>query len=104
MDLCGTVDLLYTFGGAVETEVTVPDMSVYKQLLVGLFVNDENTRRMVGSTIVPRSTFVLGSLNVQIFGSNENQWGLIKSTQSNTSLICNRTAANTFQMAIWGIR
>ena len=105
LDLCGTVDLLADFNGRIATEVTIHDMSVYKQLSVGIcVVESDGYTKVIGTGIIPRSTFVSGGMTLQVFGGNESTWGLIKSTESNTSIICNRTSETTHSMKIWGIR
>jgi hypothetical protein len=105
LELCGTVDLLVDFNGRFATEVTVPNMSQYKQLSVGICVaGSDGYTKVIGTAIIPRSTFVSGGMTLQVFGGNESTWGSIKSTNSNTSIICNRTSATTHTMKVWGIR
>lgn len=104
LELCGTVDLLVDFNGIVATEVTIPDMSQYKQLSVGICVVDGGYTKAIGTAIIPRSTFVSGGMTLQVFGGNESTWGSIKSTNKNTSIICNRTSSTTYTMRVWGIR
>ena len=106
--MCGTVDLLADFNGTTSTQITVPDMSQYKQIMIGIQTlgnyNGPVNRNVIGTAIIPRSSFVTGGMLLKAYGGNESTWGSIQSIFSNTSLICNRTSATTTHMGIWGIR
>ena len=102
--MCGTVDLLYSFTGTSEIEITLSDMSIYKQLMFGLWINDKEHTVFIATAIIPRSTFISGNRIVKIFSSNESTWGLVRSIGSNTKLVCNRTSATSDGMEIWGVR
>ena len=108
LDVCGTVDLLYSFNGTAETEINVPDMSIYKQLMFGLYINVGNSttayRQFIATAIMPRSTFVSGHRGIKMFAGDTSTWGSVRATGSNTALLCNRTSATSEGIEIWGVK
>lgn len=102
--MCGTVDLLYSFKGTSEIEIPLPDMSIYKQLMFGLWINDNDNTVFIATAIIPRSTFISGHRVIKMFGGNESTWGLARSIGSNTKLVCNRTSTTSDGMEIWGVK
>lgn len=108
LSLCSTVDLLYSFNGTVKTEITIPDVSIYKQLMFGLWVSAGDAAsahaQFIATAIIPRSTFVSGHRSVKMFGGDTSTWGLVESIGSNTKFVCNRTSATSEGIEIWGVR
>lgn len=96
--------MLYSFYGTTETEITIPDVSAYKQLMFGLWVSTDDHAQFLATAIIPRSTFVVGNRSVKMFGGSTSTWWLVRSIGSNTNFICNRTSATSDGIEIWGVR
>ena len=79
-------------------------MSIYKQLMFGLWISTDDHAQFIATAILPRSTFVEGHRSVKMFGGTTSVWGLVKSIGSNTKLVCNRTSATTEGIEIWGVK
>ena len=93
------MDKIYEFTGNENTTVTIPDLSNYNQIMLALKAKDNS---IVNSVIMPRSTFVIGTSGIKVYGESSSQWGKCVAN-SNTSATFNRTTANTYNVTLYGI-
>lgn len=74
---------------------------MYKQLIVSLYDKDGI---VVNTGSFPCGTFVRDGQTIKLYGADSGVWGSVKANGSYTSIICNRTSANTSKLAVFGVK